>query len=130
MKNYNGIIIDTKHAAALAADLADVQKLARARTITADDVLDVPERIKDRYNIPVAALEGCAFLVDLNAQNFPHAYKYTPESTIMRIKVSGGKFRVVEFFRGRTMTATHNVVATLTEDAKKAIISSSEKTNI
>lgn len=93
-----------------------------ARTITYNDIVCDIARIEEKLNIAKKHMEGIKADVDHNAQDFPSAYKYTPESTqycIIR-KKSGW----VLYYVGRQTTrgAKHTYKLQLTDEAKQEII--------
>jgi len=61
-----------------------VQKKCRARTITIEDINQFITRLENRLkNIMLKKdWQGLIFYIDIHAQNFPSAYKFTPESTV------------------------------------------------
>lgn len=75
------IRISADNLSALNAAISAAEGRATARTISASDVLDTVEEIEKTLDVPKKALIGVSFDADLNAQHFPSAYKYTPEST-------------------------------------------------
>lgn len=124
IKTMKQIAITEKNTDKITAAIEAVQGRCKQRTITAADVLKLPAKLKDRYGIPYKAMEGCRFDYDANAQDFPKAYKYTPESTVVTVTVKGGKFYLAYIDREKTFPASHNVEARFTDEAKKAILES------
>ena len=96
------IIIDEKHAEKIAAVLETVQKRAKVRTITTEQVLDLPGTLYRFYGVPKSRMNGLKLIIDFNAQNFPNAYKYTPESTIINVEFSATKCYLTSVERSRT----------------------------
>lgn len=101
-------------------DLAEGK--ARVRMIRVRDITDTVETIKARFNTTMKAMEGAVFSVDVNAQDFPKAYKGRPESTWFKLEVSGGKWYLTDIWRDDTAKWGQGIKATLTEDLKKAIL--------
>lgn len=117
------IKIDEQHAEKLTAAIAAAEGKARARTITAADMVADVERISKRFAlITKAALEGVQVDVDHHAQNFPKAYKYTPESTHFSAVYKRGAWYLVSVQRDYTRRLWHEVQATLTDKAREEII--------
>ena len=52
--------------------------------------------------VPTSRMNGVRVISDCNAQNFPNAYKYTPESTIINIEFSATKCYLTNAERSRT----------------------------
>ena len=117
------IKIDEQHAEKLTAAIAAAEGKARARTITAADMVADVERISKRFAlITKAALEGVQVDVDHHARIFPKAYKYTPESTHFSAVYKRGGWYLVEVERGRTRSPGQAVQVALTGKARSAII--------
>lgn len=122
------IIIDDKHRDKLLSALDEVQKHSKVRTVTVDDILGIPGRIRKKYPITIKAMDGCTFAIDINNQTFPNAYfskaKSRPQSTNVTVTVKGGKFYITNICRDYTYSQTYNVVADLTDTAKAALLHS------
>jgi hypothetical protein len=65
-----------------------MQLKAKVRTIKGIDVINTITEIENRlYSIlHKKDWDGLSFTIDENAQSFPAAYKYMPESTIYRLE--------------------------------------------
>ena len=63
-----------------------MQSAAKVRTIKGIDVINTITEIENRlYSIlHKKDWDGLSFTIDENAQSFPAAYKYMPESTIYK----------------------------------------------
>ena len=117
------IIIDEKHAEKIAAVLETVQKRAKVRTITTEQVLDLPERLREFYGIPKKYLKGLRVCVDFNAQDFPNAYKYTPESTVINIEFSETKCYLTDAAREQCRKESEFIYSyELPEEMQKALL--------
>lgn len=96
----------------LAAEIA-IAEGARvsARTITADDVSRAVAQIEKRLSamMPKKAWRGAAFVVDVNAQSFPGAYKGRPESTQFMIERGASGWFVTKIWRGYTNGPTGRI---------------------
>lgn len=100
--------------------IEDAEGRSTARTIDAKMVLNSLNEIEKKLNIPKRYLEGCTVYVDLNAQEFPKAYKYTPESTHYSSTYKNGSWRITEIWRGKTGNV--RVKAEMTADAEQKIL--------
>ena len=110
----------------LSDELKAAEGRATARTIYAWDIVSEASHILSTINIPRKHMEGCKAIVDINAQGFPKAYKYTPESTIFCLEFGkAGAVYVTDIRRDTCTSRMYRI--TYTEDAKKAIIDSAEK---
>ena len=110
-------------AAPVTSALDAVQARCTARTITAQDIVQAIKEIEERLNLISTKTDsiGTVAEVDVNAQDFPNAYKYTPESTQITLerKSSGWVLKYIE--RNRCKSPENRIVLTLT-DATKAHI--------
>ena len=100
--------------------LADVQKRCRERTITAIDICRELSRIDSELNLSKRAKKGITVRIDCNAQDFPRAYKYTPESTIFEAVFDGKEWCLTDIRRDRCTNRKGYMV--LTDEAKQALI--------
>lgn len=105
-----------------AAMLAAVQSRATARTITPAGMVNALAAVEKRLGISKKALEGCRVDVDINAQTFPRAYKYTAESTHFSAVYMRGGWRVTYVGRNKCKGPSRRYVVDLTDAAKAAII--------
>lgn len=105
-----------------AAMLAPVQSRATARTITPADMVHALETVEKRLNIPKKALEGCRAYIDVNAQSFPRAYKYSADSTQFAAVYMRGGWRVTSVSREKCNSPSRRYEVRLTDAAKAAII--------
>ena len=110
--------------ARLDKELEKVQAKCTARTITGSEIVEALESITESFEIAKVKLNGCTVTVDLNAQQFPNAYRYIPESTHFIAENHGGKWTVIDVYRGQTRSSSNRCVAVLTDEAKGAIIES------
>jgi hypothetical protein len=97
----------------------------KVRKITVQDIFDTTLDILawlNQYKIPLKVRKGLKFNVDIHAQVFPRAYKYTPESTHFAVEIgSNGKdFYLVQVVRYRT--DTKKIRFEVTQAVKDAIV--------
>ena len=116
------IILDEAHGAQIEAAIKEAEGRATARCIVANDLFDYASSIEKKLGISKKALNGCRFCVDPNAQNFPNAYKYTPESTQADLEYASGKWYLANVRRDRCSRDGHEVESYLTDEAKAALI--------
>ena len=120
------IILDEAHRETVVEAIKSAEGRATTRLITVDSLLWYAEKIEQKLGIPKKYLKGCKFFLDPNAQDFPRAYKYTPESTQAVIEYGSGKWYVTNIRRDRTRRSGNEVSSELTEKAKEAIIKKHE----
>lgn len=110
-------------AAPVTSALDTVQARCTARTITAMEIIKSIEEIEERLNLISTKTDSIGTIadVDINAQDFPAAYKYTPESTQITLerKSSGWVLKYIE--RNRCKSRANHIVLTLTEATKAHI---------
>lgn len=118
------IIIKESNRNRLNDEFAIIQKRTTARNICVDDLFRMIEHIESSLGIPKNKMLGISADVDYNAQDFPKAYKYTPESTQVIIeKVSSG-WALTGIERYRCRLPKSRYILKLPDVAKEAIIDS------
>ncbi|EFR42360.1 hypothetical protein [Dialister micraerophilus] len=120
------IILNERNKKRVAELLTSVQGGCKVRTVTVEDIYNISNEL---LNYPIhwtkTALEGSTFWIDLNAQTFPRAYKYTPQATIVKLKMIKGSMRITSVSRG---TCTSKKVDTyLSDTAKEFLIKNAYK---
>lgn len=88
----------------LESEIKKAQGRATARTIIAVEVERSVKTIEarlDELKVSKRDRKGMKFRVDRNAQRFPSAYKYMPESTIFEIECFASGWFVTKIQRGR-----------------------------
>lgn len=95
---------------------------ATARTITPEEVVSALDIVERKLDLPKKHLDGVTVDIDYHAQDFPRAYKYTPESTHFCAVYKRGSWRVIDIYRATTRRASQAYKVDLTDAAKEAII--------
>lgn len=103
-------------------EIDEAQKRARVRTIDIKTIQYIIDGIEKHLGVKKKALEGVRFSVDWHAQNFPSAYRYTPESTIVSGIYKKGKWRITDISRGTTHGENERYRLYLPDATKDAII--------
>lgn len=124
MKEIN---MKTASAEKLTAAIKAAEGRATARCITPAMISNALEAVEKRLGIMKKRMEGVKVEIDCNAQDFPKAYKYTPESTFFEATYRGGSWRITDIYRYRTRRASAGYSVTLTDTAKAAIIEAHER---
>ena len=116
------IIIKESNKERIEAAIKEVEGRATARTIDFYDIIRDIKNIEGELSIAKKDMIGIIADVDHNAQDFPKAYKYTPESThyVLTRKTSG--WAISHITRRKTRSSKHTYQLTLTDTAKKAIL--------
>lgn len=72
-------------------ELDAIQQRCTVRTIDADDLFKLIVFYENRLNrfLSYKDMKDATVEIDLNAQEFPNAYKYAPYSTIAKVKCTG-----------------------------------------
>ena len=96
---------------------------AKVRTLTVSDMCRVLTGISRTWGISKAAMRGCSVSVDVNAQSFPRAYRYIPESTIFSATFTSSGWAITDINRGPCRSPGVGVRAELTPSAKASILS-------
>ena len=95
---------------------------ARARTIDAEIVYNALTHVEEKLNVSKTALDGTTCSIDWNADDFPSAYKWVPESTIFQAEFKNGSWRITGIRRDQTHRFTQRYRLVLSEKAKQALI--------
>lgn len=100
-----------------------VQGRAKVRLVTYEVIVNVLQEARKRLDIVTDhALEGTMVYFD-NCESFPHAYKFTPESTQFKAKFSRGTWKLVEVKRCTCPSRSRRpYIIHLSETAKTAIL--------
>lgn len=89
-----------------------------ARKITYKDIVRALEEVEEhitRFSTKTDAI-GTVVHVDWNAQKFPNAYKYTPESTHFDAELKSGGWKITKIYRSICGTCLYKL--DLTENTK------------
>lgn len=105
---------------ALKDAIKEAEGRATARRISINDIFAHCKAVEEKLNISKKAMNGVKIHCDPNAQEFPKAYKYTPESTHFTAEYKNGTWRVTDVFRD--VCGKHDTAIELTEEAEKAIL--------
>lgn len=97
---------------------------ATARTVTAKDILKAVEDLEHKLGIRKKDMTNITAVIDVNAQDFPRAYKYTPYSTIVVIVRKKSGWNLVNVERDWTRSPKQKYTVKLTPEAERAIIDS------
>lgn len=115
------ININETNATKISGILESVQKRSKVRTITAEDIYRTVKEVEKHLGIPKKYLNGVCIHCDLNAQDFPNAYKYRPESTHFTAEYRSGTWKLTDVWRDTT-ERTKRVRISLTEEAEAKVI--------
>lgn len=102
--------------------IKEVEGKASARLASAADLADALLEIEKKLSITKKAMEGIATYIDVNAQDFPSAYKYRPMSTQFFCEFRNGYWRLKNIVRDDCEKAGQKFRLSLTDAAKDAII--------
>lgn len=117
------IIIKESNRARIEKILEKVQKKSRVRTINYDMLQSEIEKVNRRLcDIPATYQVGIEVDIDIHAENFPNAYRWTPESTqFSMIRTSSG-WKLLDIYRGTTKREKYRALFKLTDEAKEALL--------
>ena len=104
------------------AAIKEVEGRATVRTASAADLADALLEIEKKLSITKKAMEGVSACIDVHAQDFPNAYKYTPLSTQFFCEFRKGYWRLKNIVRDDCEKAGQKFRLSLTDEAKDAII--------
>ena len=120
------IIIKPENREAIQAAIKAAEGRATVRTITYEGIVNDITRIERHLCVPKKAMIGIRASIDHNAQQFPNAYRYTPESTHYRIERKASGWVLYDVERNTCRTPSRAVSLTLTEEARAAIVAARE----
>lgn len=111
---------DAKMLNALQESIKEAEGKARERKLNYHDIFYYLEKVEKKLDITKKAMEGVKVFCDPNAQEFPRAYKWTPESTQFTAEYKNGTWRITDIFRDDC--GRHKISIKLTEEAEQAIL--------
>jgi len=123
------IIIKEANKEKLTTAIKEAEGRASVRCITADRVIKAVDRITKHLDIPKKRMIGITAVVDVNAQDFPSAYRYMPESTQFTAEYTKSGWVMTSVCRDRTHSERHAVSLILTEEAKVAVLENASRMN-
>jgi len=121
------IIVNEKNKKKIETCIAEAEGRATVRTITFEQIEYAIERIEKELDITAKYMRGVTACVDPNAQDFPRAYKYTPQSTWVKLERCASGWAVIGIWRDITASPSHAICVSLTKEAKEAIIENKTK---
>ena len=95
---------------------------ATKRLLTVTDMEKELENIVTFLGIPKKALNGISVEVNVNAQTFPHSYKYAPAATIFTALYASGSWHITNIDRGTCDNKIARIK--LSDSAKEAVLES------
>ena len=101
--------------------LAAVQRGCTARTLTLERIEEVLQGVEDEIRVSKAALKGTQVWYT-GAEQFPNAYRYSPQSTHFRAEYNGRGWVVTDIVRGTCPNRRSNTSVTLSDSAKDAVL--------
>lgn len=117
------LVINEKNAPKIDDIIKAAEGRATARTITAADIIkECDAQLIKLYGLGASlkSLTGTKICIDINAQKFPSAYKYTPDSTHFEAVFDGRAWRLYDVYR-YTCTPNRGSIQ-LPENAQKMIL--------
>lgn len=120
------IKINPSNSEKIDAAIRTAEGRASVRQISAKLIITVADGIAARLAIPKKAMVGIRVEADPNAQQFPNAYKYTPESTHFTMIYKPGGWYLTDIMRAPTKAPTRAYSVVLTDEAKQAIVERSQ----
>lgn len=108
----------------IAAAIKLAEGRAKERTVNVEGIANAIDTIEQKLEIPKKSMIGVTVIIDLNAQNFAKGYRYTPQSTKVKLIRKKTCWCILNIWRGYTESPTRRYAFTFTEEAKEAIIAS------
>ncbi len=116
--------IGIKNCEQLAEAIKAAEGRAKERRISVEDIINALTEVDERLSIISTRTDavGTIVHVDVNAQRFPSAYKYVPESTHFSAELKRDGWRIVSIFRERTKGPKGRITMELTAATKARIV--------
>ena len=102
--------------------ITEAEGRATARTIIVKDIIDEIAFVEKTLGLPKKLLEGVCVYIDSNAQDFPKAYTWMPESTKFHAEFRSGSWRITKIYRGPCSRYGCGHQLNLTDAARDALI--------
>jgi hypothetical protein len=102
--------------------LEKAQGRCKERTVEPEDIFKAIKDIEEELKIPKCRMDGITVDVDVFAQKFPNAYKYTAMSTHFSLKFKSGKYYLTDVFRGACRTSGNPYKLELTPESIEALV--------
>lgn len=116
------IIVKQENAEKIQQAIDKAEGKARERKITAAELIKAAEKLNKKLGIAPAHMRGVRAKLDINAQDFPNAYKYIPESTIAFLEHTGRAWALVDVRRDSAEIANRAARIELTDEAREWIL--------
>ena len=116
------IIVKAENAEKIQKAIDEAEGKARERKVTAKQLIACAEKMDKMLGIAPAHLKGVTARVDINAKDFPNAYKYIPEGTVATFEHTGRSWALIDVKRDRTDIASKAVRFNLTDEAREWIV--------
>lgn len=127
MSKILNIVIKESNKERIEAEIKLAEGKATVRKLEFSDIIKTIERVEKKLDISKKSMTGIKIFVDVNAQPFPNAYKYIPDSThFSAIKTKTG-WNLLDIERDRCRDGYgKRVEMILTDEAKKEILKNYE----
>lgn len=116
------IIVKESNKEAITAAIKEAEGRATVRTITYEKIAMACKTIENQLGIPKKYMKDVSAYVDINAQDFPNAYRFIPQSTQFRVYYTGKDWKLTSIYRDKTERLNGMFRLNLTPDAEKAIL--------
>lgn len=102
------IYVDESNKGRINTILQEVQKGARVRTVTFEDVMNACCAINEKWQAPKKHMRHCIVDVSPHAQTFPRCYNGIPVTTIFRLEYKTRGWYLVDVKRGKCGMIEYN----------------------
>ena len=118
------IVISEKNRDRLDCAISEIQKRTSEREIDVNDLFRAISEVENKLGIPKCSMIDTKVYVDMNAQEFPNAYRHTPYSTQFTMRKTAKGWNLIDVKRGICRRPSSRYILVLSNDAKNAIIES------
>lgn len=116
------IIVKEENMEKIKNTIKEVEGRASARLVDYKNIKEAIEEIENSIPVAKKYMVGVKVHLDVNAQEFPKAYRYIPESTHVVIERAKSGWKLIDVHRGTCGGAHDTYDITLTDNCKKEIL--------
>lgn len=121
------IIVKEENMEKINNTIKEVEGRASARLLSYSSIQKAITEVENSIPVAKKYMVGVKVHLDVNAQDFPKAYRYTPDSTHVVIERTKSAWKLIDVHRGTCGGAHDTYDITLTDNCKKEILSYYER---
>jgi hypothetical protein len=114
--------ITEKNRARIETYIAEAEGKATVRKLSFDAIVKALVKVEQKLDIAKKDMEGTIAIIDVNAQDFPSAYKYRPASTIFEAVKTKSGWTLLDVWRDDCRRYNAGAHLQLPDNVKQAVI--------